>query len=347
MPDAFVDKRVRKNQKFVTFAAGGSDYIPMAGPFNAIIWSIKGTTDAHTIDWYGIERALRRVTINSNKRGLLADIDGITLYRYSLAIFNTGYKADTVGGAAIDGIGGILPLGADVDELITFQVDFGSLTDIASTADLLGYTGILRTSVLLLNRPMAETYWAYRNQILGASGVIGGAATYQQPPPPIVPGFYLTGELFTTETTSLTTAVAMALDEIRITQADDYLVDDFVIQLQLYENSRRYFGGQAALGADLLTRHLPVVTSDITQITVVNGATATIYPSKLMYVYIGGKIQGGARPAVNEPTPMVETPQGSAGAPLPQPRRSVSPVGGVQPSSAYRSSGTISDLMRR
>jgi hypothetical protein len=306
MPGAFVNKRIRKNQKAITFAAGAQDYIPMSGPFSEIIWNIAGTTDAHTIDGYGIERCIRRCQIQSNKRGMLADMDGITMYRLSVVLFNVGTKVDTVGGAAVDGIGGILPLGCDADELITMSIEWGALVDMCSTNDLLGYTGVLRTSVTVLNEGAPSTYFAYRNQYLGASGVIGVAGVSIQPQVPTIPGFFLTGLLCTTETTSLTTAPAMALTEAKVTQADDYLVDDFVANLQLFQSKRVY----NAQTVNLLLRHIPVIASDITLVQFTNGGTATIFPSKVCYIYLAGKISGGEdQQKVHAPTPLVPTPQ--------------------------------------
>ena len=344
-PDVYVNKRYRKNQKTLTFAAGGSDQITMSGPFDEIAWSIIGTTDAHTIDGYGIERCLRRVQISSDKRGVLADLSGITMYRLSLAFFNTGYKVDTVGGGSLDGVGGILPFSADADELITFQCEFGSLAEIASTGDLLGFSGVLRTMCGVINDPMAKTYFGFRDQTLGASGVIGVAAIFQQPTVAPIPGMYLTGELFTTETTNLQAVPANTLGEVRITNADDYLIDEFAVNLLLVQGRRVYNAPAAGV---FLVRHIPVPATDVFQVTLTNGGVATIQPSRMCYIFVGGQVSGGAsKPTVEQPTAHVPTPQGLKPNPIPQLTRPSSPVGSAGYGAGQRTVGTIGRLLGR
>ena len=156
-----------------------------------------------------------------------------------------------------------------------------------------------------------------RNAYLGQSGVIGIAGVSIQPQVPTIPGFFLTGEMVTTETTSLTTAPAMALTEAKVTQADDYLIDDFVVNLQTYQSFRVY-NNQTA---NLFLRHIPIIASDITLVQFTNGGTATIFPSKLCYVYIAGKISGGEnQPKVSVSTPTVPNPN-SRSPQLPQTTR--------------------------
>jgi len=352
MPGPYNTKKYRKNMKTLTYADGGTDQIPMAGPFNEIIWSIKGTTDAHTLHGagQGIARVFRRVVITSNKRGTLADFDSMIMLQLSRAFYNVGYEVDTVGGSAVDGVGGIIPIGVDADELITMTVTFGALAEMGT--DLAGYTGVLRTEVAVINSPLAELYWAFRKQVIGASGVIGATATWQQPTPPVIPGFYMTGELFLTFTTDEQTAIVMALEECRVTQSDDYLIDDYVVLLQIAWNRRIYNN----LTTVLLTRHIPVVTSDVTQVTLVNGAVATIAPSEMCYIYVGGKIASGQgaseyRGETEQPIPQTATPMGGAGTPI-QPNEPY--VGANTPgkkakdsSSAYRSDAKVNFFNRR
>jgi hypothetical protein len=243
-------------------------------------------------------------------------------------------------------VGGILPFSADADELITFQVEFGALAEIASTGDLLGFSGVLRTMCGVLNDPMAKTYIGYRDQTLGASGVIGVAGIFQQPSVAPIPGMYLTGELFVTESVNLQTAAVMLLSDIRITNADDYLTDENVTNLLLV-NGRRIYGTPTA--GDLLVRHIPVPATDVFQVTVTNGGTATIQPSRMCYIFLGGQVSGGAgKEKVSEPMPYVPTPQGMKPNPIPQLVRPSSPVSaGPGYGAGSRSVGTIGRLFGR
>jgi len=133
------------------------------------------------------------------------------------------------------------------------------------------------------------------DSIVGVSiPFLGAAAGFQQPQVPTIPGFYLTGELLATYITNQATNETMVLDEVRVTQSDDYLIDDFVGLLVLNQSRKRYGVSVNAGGAvrSLWLRHIPVTASDVTNVFVTNGATATITPSNILYVYVGGRISG-------------------------------------------------------
>jgi len=316
-------KRYRRVMKTITWNAGGSDQIPLVGPFNELIWSIIGTTDAHTVDAFpaGIGRFARTIQFVSNKRGLIGQMDSMSMLALAYGMFNTWIWVDTVGGAAVDGCGGVLPLAADFDEIITMNVTFGTYEDMCSTDDLTAFTGVLRCTLGVLNVQNAGTYWAYYTQALGVNGVIGVGAISQQPVASVFPGFLSVGECYMVEHTSRVTAFDFrGLAEVMTTAGDDHLVWDYVLQLALIQK-RHVFGGHTGTTAGIngctcigLVRHVPVVTSDAYLTALTGGAAATILPSRMVYIYQGGIVsnmgENPTKPDVNVPTLEETTVQG-------------------------------------
>jgi len=320
-------KRYRRVQKTWTFAAGGGDQIPLVGPFNELIWTILGTTDAFTLDVppAGLGRWASQIQFISNKRGNLGFIDSMSMLALAYAMFNTHHFQQTVGGGAGDGCGGILPLGCDFDEIITMNIVGGTFADMSQTGDLAAYTGVLRCTLGVLNTPNAGTYWAYYTQPLGANGVIGIGAGFQQPVPAQFPGFLAVGEAFICFITNLQTATDFRyLAQVRTTSGDDALVDDFTLNLALIQK-RHVFGGHTGLfgvaaggiqGCTCigLTRHIPVPVTDSFLVFLTNGAAATIFPSRMVYIYQGGILsnqgENPTKPTANVPVPEAATPQG-------------------------------------
>jgi hypothetical protein len=346
-------KRYRKVLKTITWAAGGGDQIPLVGPFNELIWHILGTTDAHTVDAFpaGVGRFAAQIQFVSNKRGNIGMVDSMSLLGLAYGMFNTWHWQDTVAGVADDGCGGILPLGADFDEIITMNVTFGTLEDMCSADDLVGYTGVLRCTLGVLNTPMAGTYWAYYTQQLGVAGVVGIGAGAQQPPASVFPGFLSVGECFMVEHTSRVTAFDFrGLAEVRVSSADDLLVDDYTLPLALIQK-RHVMGGHGGTTAGIdghtcvgLTRHVPVVTNDSYLVHVVGGAAATILPSRMVYIYQGGIVShegdNPTKPDVGVNTPSQPTIQGHL-----QPNVGSSGVGTMQ--TGYRDVGSASSSMTK
>jgi hypothetical protein len=262
------------------------------------------------------------------------NISGIDLHAVFVALWGNGfYYSDTVGGAAtaIDGMAGCLPMGCDADESLNFAFTFGALIDMCSTNDLAGYAAIVRMSSNVINQSLAGTYWAYRGGLLNGTGVVGIGAAFQQPLIPVIPGFYLTGEVFTPLTVITTAPASLNLAQLQIYQNNDPIVDDFVIQV-IAKQRRRVYG---AIATHLYVRHIPLMNNDATIVAGVNGAAATIAPSRVTYIYIGGEVSKGAV------APTVQVPSGGAsgsqGAGIPQPvKQNVGPA-----------AGNIIDLFRR
>lgn len=290
----FDRKRYRTCPTTPLSGAGIRSNASIAGPFNELHIRLTCLTDAHTLDGagMGIVRAMQRLYITSNKAGLIADMDGITLYALSSCLFNTAAATDTVGGAAADGFRAILPIGVDMDESINIAITNGALLDVCSTNDLLGFVGTYTINVELLDQN-PETYWAYRNQAF-AAGVYGAAGVAQQPTPLTVPSYVLTKELYVTQPTALTTACALLLANIRLFQADDSIVDMPAADLADLFASQKGF---APRNGYLLVEHRPIQNNDTTTLTLTNGAVAIFATSasEMMYIYQAGKISDSGR----------------------------------------------------
>jgi hypothetical protein len=336
MPDAYYAKRQRRVQKTITFGAGGTDYIAVVGPCDEVTIGIRGTTDAFTADMeaVGLRRVISRMVINSNIRGQLGDLTGISLGAIQRSFFgptafqnaavttaalagNTTGQMQTTAGGADDGWEVTFPFGIETGEVVTFTYTFGTLAEMCQAADLAGYTGVLRMTVSL-GQP--KTFWAYRRQDLGAAGVIGVNGTVYQPLPPIVPSFALVGGIITAIITDKTAAanVSHPLTALLITESDDYLVDDTARQIR-QTMGRRIFGHIHS--AYLPYRHVPVANDAAYQVAITNGGTATIHPSEIVYLYQSGVINKsgmGITPASGGPASTTGG-QGS----LPQPTRNL------------------------
>jgi hypothetical protein len=259
---------------------------------------MRGTTDSHAVDTIGgILMALRRVVLNSDKRGSIWDLSGIGLDLISRSWFNTAAKTDTTGGSTNDGFDMYIPCGVDAGELAQIQIQFGVVTvDLASTGDLAGYTGIVQ---LAIEMGQPDTYFAYREVDLGASGVIGINGRYTQPPIPVIPNFALIGGFAICNVTNRTTALAETLSEIILQQADDYLLDVLLAHSKTYMGTRIYNALPVGYQA---WRHAPVANDAATQLTLINGATATVY-GKVVYAFQSGLISKGGLTVGQSSTP--------------------------------------------
>jgi hypothetical protein len=291
---------------------GGRANVSVAGPFNEISFSFAMTSDAHTVDGAGaglIARAFMQLNINSTKRGLLAQMDTMTLYALSSVLFNTAAYTDTVGGGAETGVM-LLPLGVDADESVTIDVTFGNAVDMCSTGDLgaAGCTAVVVNLTVELLPHNPETYWAYRSAALGNAGgaIAAGAGQIQQPTPPVVPGFCLAKEVFITQPTNRTTACALTLTYLRLTQADDVIYEH--TNTLVLQNMNTSVKGFVARNGYLLCEHTPLQNNDTTLLTIVGaaaGGVAIIAPSCMLWVYQAGQVSSGGNyvtpPAANNP----------------------------------------------
>ena len=356
MPDAFYSKRQRKVQKTITYAVGSTDQMVVVGPCDEVTIGIRGVTDAYTCDMeaVGLRRAIQRLQINSNVRGTIGDLDGVSLGAIQRSYFGpTAFQNAAVTTAAIAGntpgqmqttagsVGGFdgwevtLPFGIDAGEICTFTFTFGTLVQMCSTDDLLGYTGVLRMSVSL-GQP--KTYWAYRKQDLGAAGVIGAAGQVTQPLPPIVPSFAIVGGIITAIITDKTAAanIVHPLSTLLVTLADDYLNDDTAMQIR-QTMGRRIYGHIHS--SYLPYRHTPCANDASYQVSVTNGATATIAPSQIVYIYQSGVIASTGMGI----TPSQSAPAATTGGAvtLPQPTRVIS---ANQPAPPLGMSGAVKGI---
>lgn len=284
---------------------GGRANVSVAGPFNEVAFAFAFTSDAHTVDGAGaggLARAFMELQINSTKCGMVAQMDSMTLYMMSSLYFNTAAYTDQNGAA--ETMYCLLPLGVDADESVNIAVTFGNAVDMCSTADLgaAGCTAVVVTLSVELLPGNPETYYAYRVQPLGASGVIGVNGIVQQPTPPVVPGYALCKEMYVTETVSRVTACGLALANIRLNQSDDEIINIATPTLQNMNTSHKGF---LARNGYVMTEHTPLQNNDATILTLTNGGVATILPSEMLYVYMAGKVTASGsyiqRIAANNP----------------------------------------------
>lgn len=338
LPDAYVSKRIRKVQKTIAFVAGGSDQMVVVGPCDEVVIGVRGTTGAGgtvPVDCLGLRRALSKLEINSNVRGTVGNITGISLGAVQRCTFgptafeqgssaimtvtnlgapiagNSAACKQVTGGAAGDGWEVVLPFGIDSGEICTFTFTMGTL---AETGGQASYSGVFRMTVSLAQ---PKTYWAYRTQSLGVAGVVGATSPFTQPLAPVVPSFAMVGGIITAiiaDTTSIAN-VRPGLDTLLVTVADDYLIDDKVEQIRAMMG-RRIFGIIPSWHTPY--RHVPVA-NDASYLVQFVTATATIAPSEIVYLYQSGVIAKtgmGITPAASAPAATT-----GGAAVLPQPTR--------------------------
>lgn len=337
MEDILYNYRVRRVNKTYTFAAGGTDQITVVGPCTEVVIHMYGTTDAHTLEpSAGIVAAISRFVVSTNRRGTIWDMMGTEMEALSLQMFGGTQKTDTAGGYARDGFTWVLPLTLDPGEMATCTITFGALTDVAS--DLAGWTGVLRLSVVI---QQPRSYFAFRGQVLGASGVIALNAQYTQPQIPIIPGFALCGGAVNsaiTDATTIVTALTWTPAQILLSHGDDYLIDSFYEALRGITLAQLGMGGFLEAGTQAVSRygipwhmvawrHTPVANNDSTQLTITNGATATFGPhhSRVAYVYVSGAITKDAA------IPVPATKEVGGQVTLAQPARVISPSQAIGP----------------
>jgi hypothetical protein len=283
-------KRVRVVPTTWNYVAGARQNASIAGPFNEIHFAMFGATAVHVLDGagVGIIRSIEQLQITSTKVGLVADMSGVTLYALSSCWFNSGIAADTAAGtgaALTDGFRAILPLGVDMDESINIMMRFGTAVEVSSTAGAAAYNGICAVTVELLDKN-PETYFAYRDQEIA---VRAAAATLQQPTPYVVPGYVLAKEVYATQSVSLVTALGLLLNNIRLSQSDDMIVDSdgpTIYELQASNKGFRPRNGY------ILCEHRPISNNDATILTLTVGAVAIFATgmARMCYVYQAGQI---------------------------------------------------------
>jgi len=337
MEDILYNYRVRRVTKTYTYAAGGTDQITVVGPCTEVVIHAYGTADAKTLEpSAGIVALVSRFVVQTNKRGTIWDMMGTEMEAMSLTMFGGTQKNDTLAGSARDGWSWVLPLTLDPGEMATCTITWGAVTDCAS--DLAGWTGVLRMAVVI---QQPKSYFAFRGQVLGASGVIGVGAQYTQPQIPIIPGFALCGGLVNSAITNATTIVTNLTwtpAQILLSHGDDYLIDALYESLRAINLAQLGMGGFDEAGVQLTARygipwhmlawrHTPVANNDSTQLTITNGATATFGPhhSRVAYIYISGAITKDA--AIQVPS----TAEVGGQVTLAQPARVISPSAAIGP----------------
>lgn len=303
MQDLLYNYRIRRVIKTYTFAVGGSDQITVVGPCTEVAITAYGTADQHILEpSAGIIALLSRFVVQTNRRGTIWDMKGTEMEALSLCMYGGQQKNDTAAGTAADGWSWVLPLTLDPGEMATCSITWAAATTDASS-DLTGWTGVLRMAVVI---QQPRSYFAFRGQVMGASGVIALDADYTQPQIPIIPGFALCGGLTNTAITNCTTIVTNLTRtpaRILLTHGDDYLIDAPYDALRAINLAQLTVTGFLEAGTQLSARygipwhmlhwrHTPIANNDSTQLTITNGPTATFGPhmSRVAYIYISGLI---------------------------------------------------------
>jgi hypothetical protein len=363
MVDAYYSKRQRRVQKTITYATGATDQIVVVGPCSELTIGVRGVTDAFTpdMDAVGLRRIISRLVISSNLRGQIGDLSGISLGAIQRSFFgppcfenadptdalatrltasivgNSASIHQTTGGSAggFDGWEVTFPFGIESGEICTFTYTMGTLVEMAVATNLAGYTGIIRMTVSL-DHP--KTFWAYRRQDLGAAGVIGVAGVSYQSMAPLVPSFAMVGGVITALITDKTAAanVEHPLASLLVTISDDYLIDDQAHMIRRTMGRRIYGNIHTAY---LPYRHTPCANDASYQVAITNGATATIHPSEIVYLYQSGVIAKtgmGITPAAGAPAGTT-----GGGVTLPQPTRVLS---ANQPAPPLGQSGAVKSI---
>jgi len=324
----YTQSALRQNLSTASFVAGGGiTPIVLAGPFDEIVLSLRGTTDAHTVSILGMWRAIAQLLATSSKRGaLLSNITGVHLSALSRGMFNTAAPTDSVGGAANDGWDAIIPLACDADETITIAGTWGALADMAG-GDLAGYTGILRAHVRQRADGDPKTYFMYVGQDLGALGVVGVTTRVEQQALVAIDGYALVAEAIVAEVTSVATALAdNTITRLEIQQGQVPLIDALTPALVI--ERVKAFGAASAAGY-VYNPHVPLQVNAATKVAVTGGATATIAPSAIAYVYQSGVVSDRDRLAIDTPAPGTTGGTQGANAPALAVQRTVTPGRGA------------------
>ena len=304
LTDILYNDRVRDVNKTFAYVANQTDQITVVGPTTHVVIHFKGTTTtAHTLEpSAGIVRIIQRVVAQTNRRGTIWDSTGVELEAISSAFYNNERKIDTqAGGATEDGFVWVLPLGLDPGEMCTFTFTYGALLDIGASITALVAT--LRMTVVIAQ---PKTYWAFRGQPMGASGVIALNAQFTQPQIPIIPGFALCGGLTNvalTDAVTLVTNINRSPLHILLSHGDDFLINARYDALRALMICRTGAGGTYPTSVALTDycgipwhilawRHTPVANNDSTQLTITNAGVATFGAaySRVVYFYITGAI---------------------------------------------------------
>jgi hypothetical protein len=143
MPDQFYNKRIRRVNKVIPYVAGGSDYVTIVGPTTSIGIQFHGTADNHTVEPSGgMPCAVIRCVVQTNRRGTIWDLSGVTLELLNKMFFNGEPKIDTTAGSVDDGCSWVLPFSLDAGEMATVRIDMGTLAQIAAAAERRQVLGI-------------------------------------------------------------------------------------------------------------------------------------------------------------------------------------------------------------
>jgi len=309
-------KKYLRIPKTIPFDLGATNYIQLSGLFNQLNFSLRGTITRSAVGTSAgkdILEAIERLEINSSIHGKLCDIDGSQLYFISRSLFATTSFTSVGTGTTVEKVGyeAALPFSCDENESLTITVTWTSSFARMGT-NITSYTGVLRVNAEMLPyRP--ELKFAYRKQIMGASGVIGANVTYSQPTIPIIDGFLLNNVILETRAVvGASTVWVDTIDRIELTHgAGNYIIDEKNEVLKMIAGIEIF----KALD-DGITRIMfnPFQHSAETLLNIINGGTATTSGSQILYQYVNVRAVVPTPPPIPTPPALVPTP-----APAPTP----------------------------
>lgn len=280
-------KRYLRAQKTLTFTAGGSDNIVFSGRTNQLNFSLRGDVSRSgtgAVTGKDCLNFMAQMKIDSNLYGTVFTGDGAEAYALSRVTRNSGAFTTCGTATSVTGVGWemSLPISCQSGETLTINVTWGALLSAGTL--ITAFTGVLKLDTEILPDGVEpEVHHAFRHHNLGASGVIGGSASYSLAPIQSLDRFQLCGFVIEVNTSAIGT-FTNALSSIILTNgAGTYILDEVADLL------RHIFGLEIfttlPTGMYLVTFE-PFNHSAETVLTLTNGSTPTVAGTQCLAVYI-------------------------------------------------------------
>lgn len=277
------------NQVPKTLTYGTPDTISVpAGNFNAIQMLLNGTVTATSgaDAEHGTKCAINLVTFRSQKQGIIAVLNGVELYYISLMFGVAPPTVDSGSGGGAAKSMYCIPICVDREDTLYIDVTWNTLATFHSTAT--AYSGVLSVVPdFIPDFPMVAV--KYRRKDLGAGGVVGANATAVEIPQ-VLAGFDLFG-FMAIQNTSAKGTLTDAFSDYQLEHHHGYPIGQPLDALHLRYITSREDHLAHVTGIDI-QRFAPIHNNEGTQLTITNGATATVDLTSIVWFYVSQNVSG-------------------------------------------------------